>query len=150
MPGCDFEGRMRFLNVDIDLASAGDHQVLREYLDVRALLLRQDEPWLSFELSSFLANADEVAVELAMLVATFPDPVRAAWDRCPKREFNLGLEIGEADFGKTNSLSAETVRRLNEIGMGVGFTIYKAVEDEVGHATESKKDRAGDAGAVEA
>jgi len=49
---------------------------------------------------------------------------KARWERCSRREFNVGYECGDTPHMVGHGLSDRTLRRMADLGMSFGISIY--------------------------
>ena len=75
-------------------------------------------------------EAPETSLRLLLeAIEALPPDLRAAWDRCELRAFDMGFNARLRPFSWQTPLSAETVRRAAAVGASFGVTIYAPEED---------------------
>lgn len=57
-------------------------------------------------------------------IEALPEDLRANWDRCDLRAFDIGFNARWRPFCWQTPLSAETLRRVAAVGASLGITIY--------------------------
>jgi hypothetical protein len=125
------EGRVHFLNVDVDLAGAFDRVALLNGFGSAIDILRDGEDGcgrsvVSFELSTANPALPGVISALIALVLGLPEDARGAWDRADHRIFNIGIQAGLAPHSTEWTLSPELMAALVGIKANVTLTVYGA------------------------
>jgi hypothetical protein len=145
-----------YLNTDLDLVSPQDLRPLLTALGaggVDALYPTEraaDGLWRATLETATSGISAEPEADLAVMLAAidaFPPAVRAAWDGCTLREFNLGYDCGDRPWAFNNGLSNGTLRRIAAAGATLRITLYPAMgeddededEDEDGVAVEDER-----------
>jgi len=116
----------QFLNVDIDLHSQAGLQELLDALGTKILVLHAKEEFVSFALSEICESPAAIAIALSELIGSLPEAARQMWDRCPRKEFNIGIAFVEGASATEFELSRETLERIASLGLSLRFTTYPA------------------------
>ncbi len=132
------DGKIHYLNTDLDLIGPVDLTPLAEALSARGMFAL-DEPWQGddghwyrrFEISGDV-DPDEpeqtirVMLDAIEAVLAPEGDARAAelWRACTLREFNIGYDCGAEPWAFYQGLSNETLRRLAACGGTLRWTLY--------------------------
>jgi hypothetical protein len=118
------------LNTDLDLISSEDPTALATALEARgvfSLHVTQGEGGVwhaSFETTH---QHPEPAANIEAMVAaveSLRERHRLTWQRCLKREFNVGYDCHTGNAVLTHSLPTELLARVASIGASLGLTLY--------------------------
>ncbi|MBV9556975.1 MAG: hypothetical protein JO254_07830 [Pseudolabrys sp.] len=119
-----------FINLDLVLKSQADFSAIIGYFDEKALVLSHDEHDGEWTLGLELAEhkpardpADHTRRFLAM-ISEFPAAVRDAWDACTSRTFSYGFDGGANAPALDVTISAELLRQMAHVGIGIGISVY--------------------------
>ena len=119
-----------YLNTDLDLTSAGDLTALAAGFESGGVpplhvTRRADALWYAtFETSvQFTEPAPNIAAMLA-IVESLPGPLRAMWDGCTQREFNIGYDCGNEPWAFNQGLPADLLGRMAAAGTSLRVTLY--------------------------
>lgn len=119
---------LSYLNVDLEVRSAESLAPLVAGLGDEVIVLRDDEHagrfHASFELSQCDLGAEETILGFCDLIEGLPAGVREHWERCERREFNLGYELAPGGPSAEVRLSELALRRMAALGAALGFTVY--------------------------
>jgi hypothetical protein len=121
---------IRYLNTDLDLASAGDLTALAAALETRGVsalhVTRGDDGlWrATFETDEQHAEPESNIAAMIAAVEALAEPTRAAWARCTQREFNIGYDCGGRRSAFTQGLSSELLGRVAAAGASLWITLY--------------------------
>ncbi len=63
-------------------------------------------------------------IRLLEAIERLSESGRRVWDRCSKRDFNIGYDCGDEPWGFNQGLSNQTLRRIVECGATVSITLY--------------------------
>ena len=119
---------IQYLNTDLDLVCDTDPALLASELESRGLWVHvtpgDDGQW-------YLLCEDSNDTEPESNINKFLDAVdslseegRAIWERCSKREFNVGYDCGDEPWSFNQGLSNETLRRMAACGSTFRLTLY--------------------------
>ena len=59
-------------------------------------------------------------------IKNLPKEIRKEWDDADFREFNIGYSVGEEPFSYLDNISAKTIKKVQELGAGIGISLYAA------------------------
>lgn len=125
---------IRYLNTDLDLFSAEDLTALAAGLDEAGMGIHHvgeaDGAWRAHLDMDHYYDAPELTIA-AMLdaIESLPGPLRAVWDGCTRREFNIGYDCGNKPGAFEQKLSNALLARVATAGAGIGITLYPAAAD---------------------
>lgn len=122
------ETQIQYLNTDLDLVCDVDPSGLAREFGNRDLVA----PVTPGEDGSFYVlcednNDTEPEPNIKRLldaVDSLSDKSRIIWERCSKREFNVGYDCGEEPWAFNQGLSNEILRRIAESGASFRMTLY--------------------------
>jgi hypothetical protein len=126
---------IQYLNTDLDLVAAEDLTSLAaglKALGVHALHIgqREDGLWYAtFETNDSCEEPEHNIVLMLAAIDLLDDPWRGVWRACVVREFNVGYESGDGPWGFNHLISAETLRRMADLGAGLRITLYPPAAD---------------------
>lgn len=124
------DNRICYLNTDLDLVSREDLLELAHAFEVAGappLFVTQGEDGLwhvTIETDEQHAEPEPNIAELLAIVESLTEPLRGAWWRCIRREFNIGYECGAEPWAFHQGLSAELLERLAPARASLKFTLY--------------------------
>jgi hypothetical protein len=58
------------------------------------------------------------------IVESLNEPIRSLWDRCTRREFNIGYDCGAEPWAFNQGLSTALLGRLAAAGASLRITLY--------------------------
>jgi hypothetical protein len=130
-----------YINTDLDLVSTDDLTPLAAAFEVFGergmfalnVIPVNDEWRANFELAGGETEKDpETAIRGMLDVIEALDTGNAAiWNRCTKREFNIGFRCGIEPHSIEHRLSNALMRRIVDAGASLGFTPYQhTIDDE--------------------
>ncbi|HEX6313304.1 MAG TPA: hypothetical protein VFZ73_00530 [Gemmatimonadaceae bacterium] len=121
-------GETQFLNVDLELVTTVDPSPLLAHWRDTLVLLRDSTDagrrtiWA--ELPGTPRDVNSAIDELARHVEDLPGRLRALWDACDDRCFNVGVQAGRAPQATAFPISAHTIAALTAIAARIEFTVY--------------------------
>lgn len=129
------DGKIHYLNTDLDLIGPVDFSSLTDALAARGLppmytpTQGDDGRWYCIlEIAEpVIGPEDEPERTIGIMLDAIEslDPAAAElWSRCTKRDFNIGYDCGSAPWEFNQGLSNETLRRLAACGGTLRITIY--------------------------
>ena len=123
---------VQYLNTDLEIESKSDLSEIVEEFGEDVLLLHHGEirgyQHASFSIAGGSTDADAAINSLCTLVEQLPRDVRAIWDGCCSRLFDVGYESGKSPQNFRSEIRAATIQRVANIGAGVVVTIYPETE----------------------
>jgi hypothetical protein len=78
----------------------------------------------TFETSAELAEPEPTIAAMLAIVESWPRPLRSVWDRCTRRELNIGYECGAEPWAFNQALPAELLGRMAAAGASLRVTLY--------------------------
>lgn len=124
------QGRITYLNTDLDLVSDHDLRMLANALDAGGVYPLHvthgdDGRWYAtFETRGEPHEPEtHIAAMLLVVEALAPD-ARREWEQCSQREFNIGYDCGAEPWGFNQGLSAPLLQRMSEARASLRITIY--------------------------
>lgn len=124
------DGKIEYLNTDLDVKSAVDLKSLSAALEAADLIpLHQvvegnDLNYASFESSGQDDEPEPDIAAMLSVVENLAPPLQAAWNGCTQREFNIGFECGDEPWAFNQGLSNELIRRIAAAGATLRITLY--------------------------
>jgi hypothetical protein len=126
---------IKYLNTDLDLASAGDLTALTEAFNASGafpLHLTHDDDGLWHATIEVNQDADDVKPcepdlhigAMLAIVESFGELLRADWSTCTLREFNIGYNCGKRPWAFNQGLSSRIIERIAAVGASIRITIY--------------------------
>ncbi len=88
-----------------------------------------------------VGGADVLISAFCDLIENLPREVRAIWDQCTRREFDIGFQAGNTPKRFRSEIRSETVRRCGEIGAAILITVYPHLNYELRKIEKPKKKR---------
>ena len=88
-----------------------------------------DGKWYArFEIAESLPpdndEPEETIRRLLDAIEALDGGARLLWTTCSLREFNIGYDSGDEPWAFNNGLSAETLKRIADVGGSLRITIY--------------------------
>ena len=126
------DGIIGYLNTDLDLTSADDLTALANAFKAGGVpplhVTRGDGDgglWYAcFETSDQHAEPEPNIAAMLAVVESLAPPLRSAWSRCSRREFNIGYDCGLVPRAFNQGLSAELLGRMAAAGTSLRITLY--------------------------
>ena len=132
------EEHLRFANVDLELESEGDLQLLIDELgsDVNVQFhgkLKSNNNFASLSLSHLkggpYGDADTTVSAICDLLDGLSQNSKDIWSGCCVKEFDIGFESGVDGAQLESRLENNTLRRVVELGATMEITIYPVPKD---------------------
>jgi hypothetical protein len=124
------DGKIEYLNTDLDLASAVELTCLAEALKDKALFPLHvtkagDGLWYAkFETETNYDEPEKTINEMITAIEALEEPLKAIWFRCSQREFNIGYNCGTEPWAFEQGLTSELLGRIAALGASLRFTLY--------------------------
>ena len=124
------DGKIRYRNTDLDLASRDDLTPLAQAFEVGGaapLHVTQGDDGLwyaTFERDDHQDEPESDVVGMLAVVESLPEPLRALWERCEQRVFDVGYDCGDEPWGFNQTLSPALLGRMAAAGASLRITIY--------------------------
>ncbi|MEP6848824.1 MAG: hypothetical protein ABI999_08195 [Acidobacteriota bacterium] len=131
---------VHFANVDLELECGSDlqpligdlgpdisvqyHDRLENGNDFASLAIRSDKVQ-----SGVYGDADKTISAFCDVIERISPEAKTIWDRCVKRELDVGFESGNTGKTFEGRLETLTLRRVVEIGATIEITIYPVPKD---------------------
>lgn len=124
----------RFLNVDLELESTSDLSPLTRRLGDQVCVLFSG--WsgelyhLALEVSietpppSNGLDADARVRDFIGLISQLPPALRALWDGCRSRVFDIGFDAGTSPWPFRQTIAEATAQAISSVGAALRITIY--------------------------
>jgi len=128
----DADEQTQFLNVDLDVESAGDLSSLVSALDPVAFALHDvvnDEGHrVSFELSGNESMDAESTIEkFVAAIKALPSDARNCWNNATVRRFSIGIQAGVRPHSFIVGLKVQTLESLVSLASTVEYVVYSAM-----------------------
>jgi hypothetical protein len=124
-----------YLNTDLDLTSSEDLTALAAVFESRGVFplhvtRGEDDQWhATFEMMDRQTEPELNIAALIEVAELLQEPHRSMWQRCTKREFNIGYDCGAEPWSFNQGLSSELLGRMAGLGASLRVTIYPYRED---------------------
>lgn len=119
---------IRYLNTDLDLVCDVDPSVLAaEFVALDfAVNVHSGDDGLFYVLCEDDNDSEPEPNILRLLDAidALTDASRELWNRCTKREFNVGYDCGDEPWSFNQGLSNVALRRMADCGSTLRITLY--------------------------
>jgi len=117
---------IEFLNIDLDIESNDNIQLLVEELGKRLTVMNNNEikkvHYASFETS--YSEENEIINEYVSIISALSSDSKSLWNNCIKRVFNIGYESGKEPSSYESRINENSVKALAEINGSIYITIY--------------------------
>lgn len=119
-----------YLNADLDLTSANELTALASAFETGGMsplhVTRGDDgAWhATFETDEQHAEPEPNIAAMLAVVEALAGPLRAVWDGCTRREFNIGYDCGAEPWAFNQGLSVALLGRMVAAGASLRVTIY--------------------------
>ncbi len=146
------------INVDLELESSGSVQPLVIELgeNVCSLYCSDIDEMANLELNLFERNGvdfyesyddkrdlvggvDIHINEFCNLLENLSDESKQIWDKCHKKEFDVGFQCGNTEKSFRTLIESQTIKRCAELGATIGITVYPHLSYEIQHKNDLKK-----------
>jgi len=129
---------IQYCNTDLELMSSHDLTALAAALTARGVeplhgVSRiDDDSWQAwFEtMPTFHTEPEPNIAAMLDAVESLPPELRADWDGCTSRIFNLGYDCGDEPWAFNRSLSAGLLARITAAGASLTITLYPNRDDD--------------------
>ncbi len=126
--------RAHYLNTDLLLESPSDLTPIAKAFGDDVVVLHNGMAkgihLATFEIAGSHAGADENIKYFVALVEALPPEVRALWNGCYSRVFDIGYRSGDDTPSYSTELRANTIRAVAALNASVVITIYPQVNDD--------------------
>lgn len=129
-----------YLNTDLDLVSPDDPTSLVTALESGGLMRALHPPsesdgrwFVMFEAEEDGPTSREPQTHIAAMltaIEALSGPQRAAWDRCPKRELNLGFDRSAEQQTLAAAIPPAMLARMAAAGVSLQLTLYPHGDDD--------------------
>lgn len=124
------EGRMTYLNTDLDLVSKHDLTALATFFESRGMWLLpvthgNDGLWYAtFEMHTDDTEPEPHIAAMLSVAESLKEPYHTTWTNCASREFNIGYGCGNEPWAFNQRLSSELLGRIAAINADLRITLY--------------------------
>ena len=126
--------RVRYLNTDLILESADDLTPITASFGEDVVVLHNGMAkgmhLAAFEIAGSHGGADEDIKYFVALVEALSQEVRALWDGCYSRKFDIGYSSGDDTPSYSTELRANTIQAIAPLNASVVITIYPHPDDD--------------------
>ncbi len=140
------DGKIDYLNTDLDLTSAEDLTKLASALEALGVFplhvgRGDDALWYAtFETEESFDEPDPNIAAMIKSIESLAAPIRDVWSRCTRREFNIGYDCGDEPWAFNQAMSSELLGRIAAVGGALRITIYPDRHDVAKANTEAKSE----------
>jgi len=119
-----------YLNTDLDVMATVDLNPLAAAFEASGFLALHvtecdDGLWrATFETDEQFHEPEPNIVAMLTAIESLGPDLRATWNACALREFNLGYDCGEKPWAFNQGLSNETLARIVAVGATLRWTLY--------------------------
>jgi hypothetical protein len=120
-----------YINTDLDLASDDDLTALAAAFKAQGVsplhLTRGDNGlwYATFEVYSEHEEPEPDISAMLAVVESLGEPLRAVWQGCTRREFNIGYDCGDKPWAFNQELSSQLLGRMASAGASLRVTLYR-------------------------
>jgi hypothetical protein len=124
------DNRITYCNTDLDLTSVDDLRELAAAFKAAGVFSLHvtkvdDGLWYAcLETDHQYVEPEPNIDAMVAAVESLPPTLRATWDGCSKREFNIGYDCGDEPWSFNQGLSAELLGRMATSGGSLRITLY--------------------------
>jgi hypothetical protein len=124
------DGKISFLNTDLDLVSADDLSPLAKALEAACVFPMHvtrgaDGLWYAmFETQGERTEPEPCISVMLSAIESLPPAHRSTWDHCTLREFNIGYDCGDEPWAFNQGLSVALLGRMAAVGASLRVTLY--------------------------
>ena len=121
---------IQYLNTDLDINSPADLTPLaaafeKRRIDSLHVTQLDDGSWFAtFETKKQHLEPERNIAAMLTVIESLTKPLRAVWDSCTRREFNIGYDCGDEPWEFNQGLSSELLGRLAAVGGSLRITLY--------------------------
>lgn len=139
-------GRIHYLNTDLDLVSVSDLRSLARLFEacgLFALDVSQRENGLWYARFETEESYDEPEPNIRVMLDAAESLVHehhTIWLGCSVREFNIGYECGTEPWAFEQRLAQPDLGRIAALGASLRWTIYPHQPDAVGRTAPTESD----------
>lgn len=134
---------IQYLNTDLDLVAPVSLAPLACALEARQVVplhvtQGDDGQWYAtLETDEQFNDPEHSIARMLDAIESLPDHARALWDKCTKRDFNIGYDCGVEPWAFSQGLAKHTLRRLAATGASVSITLYPYTDDSTTRNSEN-------------
>lgn len=120
----------RYLNTDLELASNEDLAELAELFSARGLFALhvgaiESGVWrAAFETEEQHVDSESTIEALLDVIEGLEPEHRAVWNRCTRRELDVGYDCGNGPEVFSQTLSGALLARVARVGASLRITLY--------------------------
>jgi hypothetical protein len=121
---------IHFLNADLDVMSADDLSALAAVFEAKgmyALHVTRGEDgqwWATFEANESYEEPEQTIAVILDAVESFDPALLTVWQRCTRREIDIGYDCGDEPWAFNQALSSQLLGRMASAGLLLRITIY--------------------------
>lgn len=118
--------KIEFLNIDLDIESDEDIELLVSEIGKRATTMRNENEAGKYVASFEAADGEEneIIAEYKSIIDALSTEAKAMWDNCTKKDFDFGYESGDKPNDFHSRLSKDSIAAINDFGGEIVITIY--------------------------
>ena len=117
---------IEFLNIDLDIESNDNIELLVEELSKRLVVMHNNEinkvHYASFETS--FSEENKIINEYVSIIKELSPEAKSLWNSCIKRVFNFGFDSGNKPNSYESRINEKSVKELAEFNGSIYITIY--------------------------
>jgi hypothetical protein len=124
--------KTHYINTDLEIEGGAELQRLATAFEAGGMfalnLIDLRDHWrANFEMVGLGETEQDPTVTIAAIldvIEALDGPSREIWQRCRKREFNLGFQCGSEPHSIEHLLPSQLLGRIANCGASAGFTLY--------------------------
>lgn len=122
--------RICYLNTDLDVTSAEDLNDLASALESTGVFplhvtRHQSGIWTAtFETDGQHQEPETNILAMVDAIESLAEAPRCAWQKCTRREFNIGYDCGHEPWAFNQGLSSQLLGRVAAVGSSLRWTLY--------------------------
>jgi hypothetical protein len=138
------DGIIQYLNTDLDLISVDDLTALAAAFDAGGIpplhvTRGGDGQWYAtVETDAQHSEPEPNIAEMLVVIESLQASLRLAWNKCSRREFNIGYDCGRDPWAFNQGLSAELLGRMAAAGASLRVTLYPERPEVISNETENR------------
>lgn len=124
------DNTIHYLNTDLDFTCADDLTGLSNAFEARGtfplhVTKVDDGQWrATFETNAQHDEPESNIAEMLANVESLVEPLRSVWDRCTRKEFNIGYDCGAEPWEFNQGLSTVLLGRIAAARASLRITLY--------------------------
>ncbi len=121
---------VRFLNVDLEIESSEDLQLIIDDLGKDVSVLHHGDNGSGFNFVSFEVepsgerDIDGIISSFCLFIENLSPDARLIWEKSHSKRFDAGFQSGDFPRSYQTEIRADTIERVAKLGASIVVTIY--------------------------